>query len=430
MLTHGIRRAFNRARCRRYPRVGLPAAAVASTSQRCNVHKPTRAIGLRLALMPTAISRQIDLDQLVLPPEDVRQGRPEDEILSIASSMGDPEIGQQQPISVYPHDYPEVVEDGNEAELVDLFEDGHNLVIHDGVSRYRAAQKLGWTTIWGVISPEPPENDVVARLEANTERIDMSDFEVYSALFDLYEGGSMTLEDVGEKIGVSESYVSRVFSLFDGPEWLVEAWKHDGHPLNTSHAIAVSQMLNSNNLERYQEAGDLTAAEARERAQQDARLMIDVQGQHDLGVGEFRERCKRCRKETLDQLSDGRDAVEKQTDGMNQAADRKETPPPDEVLEPCMVCGSDRPMNRRKSIPVCAEDYGMLADMESRGDVLLANADVDGETRELPADQLEPREMAVSGLSQELDVTPEQALQIIQAGVQAVSTDGEVQPND
>jgi len=320
------------------------------------------------------IARQIPLDQLVEPDTDVRQGRDADQVRSLASSMGDPEVGQQQPINVYPADYQEVVEDGSADGLTDLYDSGHPMVIHDGVSRYRAAEQLGWSTLWAVVTPEPPENEVVARLEANTESLDMSDYEVYKALWDHYQESEATLDDVGGKIGVSASYVSNVFGLFEAPSWLRNAWENETHPLETSHALAVRAMLSENSLAEYARAGGLDEDEARATAADDARLMIDVQAQHELGVSDFRERCQRCQKETLDQLADGRSQDEKRADGQTATAEDAETPiqPAEVEPDPCTVCGA--PADRKIALDVCRDDYGMLSEMKANGDVLMENA--------------------------------------------------------
>lgn len=333
----------------------------------------------------TAISRQVDLEQLVLPEQDVRQGRDADDIRSLAASMGDPDVGQQQPITVYPNDFADVVDDGTEDELAEIFEDGHPLVIHDGVSRYRAAQMLGWATIWAVITPEPPESDVVARLEANTERLDMSDHEIYAALKDHYDTTDATLEAIGEKVGVDASYVSRVFSLFDAPDVIYDAWAHPDHPLETSHAMAADSLLSQNSLEQYARAGDLTEEDAYQLALGDVKTMVDVQQRHECTVTDYRQRVKRCRKETLDGLEDQRSMAQKQADAQTEDAERTHDhyAESDHAQMTCLVCGTNA--DRKYAIPVCEQDYGMLADMEAQGDVLMAQAEVPENPPDPPA---------------------------------------------
>lgn len=356
-----------------------------------------------------ALSRQVQLDQLVLPPDDVREGRSSEGVQSIASSMGDPDVGQQQPIAVYPNDYAEVVDDGTEDELDDLFGDGHPLVIHDGVTRYRAAEMLGWDTLWAVIVPAPPENEVVARLEANTERLDMSDPEIYKALYDHYQSTEATLDDVGEKVGASGSYMSRVFSLLDAPEWLREPWEHPQHPLGTSHAMACLSFLSGDTAEAYADAGGLTEQEAHERAVEDARLMVDVQQQHDLQVGDFRDRCQRKKKETIDQLQDQRSPEQKQADGQRKAADSQHTDPDEARPDPCSICGGERPNRRRYALNVCESDYGMLSELEANGNTLVANAETAPADGQPALEDVPPRQKVAQGLHEAYGLPKEEA---------------------
>lgn len=367
------------------------------------------------------ISRQIPLEQLIPAETDVRQGRDPDKIRSLASSMGDPEIGQQQPIAVYPKNYPAAVEDGTEDELAELFEDGHDMVIHDGLSRFRAAQSLGWSTLWAVILPEPPENEVVARLEANTESLDMADYEVYTALYDHYQESDATLEDIGEKIGVSASYVSNVFGLFDSPEFVRKAWATEAHPLETSHALAIRGMLSEGSVDEYAQAGGIDDGEARERAKDDARLMIDVQAQHDLGVTDFRARCKRCRKETIDQLQDQRTLDERQADGQAKAAEDRQTPiePEPADPDPCQICGS--PADRKIAVDVCREDYGMLSEMKANGEVLMDQAGGSSSPAEPQGSSGQEPTEAAEALAAAAGISPDQAAQVVQQVQQEAS---------
>lgn len=348
-----------------------------------------------------SISREVPLDQLALPTDDVRDSRDEDGVRSLASSMGDPEVGQQQPITVYPNDQAEVPNDPTGQDLAELYQDDALLTIHDGVTRLRAAEMLGWSTLWAVIVPEPPENEVVARLEANTERIDMSDYEVFKALYDHYEETDATLEEVGEKVGVSASYMSNVFGLFEAPDWLRRPWATDGHPLDTSHAIAVKSFLSDNTVGEYAQAGGLDDKEAHERAVDDAKLMVQVQAEHDVSVSDFRQRCKRKKKETVDGLKDQRSQAEKQAEGQTATAERDHTPADVEEPDPCLVCGGDRRMDRKIALPVCNEDYGMLSEMRANGGTLIAN----GETPELsdgdPLEDTPPSQLVARGLQRE-----------------------------
>lgn len=319
------------------------------------------------------ISRAVPLDQLRQPDTDVRERRPDDEIKSLAASMGDPSVGQLQDVLVHPVNYEDAVEEGTDDELDELFRDGHAMRIVDGETRRMAAQHLGWATLDCTIVPEPPGETVVAQLDANTERIEMTEYETVRALYEYYEESEATLSDVGEKVGYSESWLSNVFGLFRAPDWIEEAWRHPEHPLETSHALAVKSMISSNSIERYMDAGELDENAARNIAAKDAKLMIDVQAEHDLQVKDFRDRCKRCQKESFDQLRDNRSQSEKLADGQAQSAERQHTGQEPDAPEPCSCCGGDRPNRRKFALQVCHQCYGMLSETEANGEQLVAN---------------------------------------------------------
>lgn len=334
--------------------------------------------------------------------------------MSLASSMGDPAVGQLQDVLVYPVDYDDVVDDGTADELDELFRDDHPLRIVDGETRRLAAERLGWATLDATIVPEPPEETVVAQLDANTERLAMSEFETVRALYEFYEETDHTVEGVARKVGYSRSHLSNMFGLFEAPEWLLEAWRHPDHPLETSHARAVNAMLSSNSIDRYQEAGNLDDRAAWERAVDDARLMVDVQAEHELQVGEFRTRCQRCQKETFDELKDQRSVDDKRADGQTSTAEQTaqgyqdNTPDP----EPCLVCGQDA--DRKIAVDVCREDYGMLSEMKATDEVLMANADAQATPAGLPDDNDGVDMTAAEALSKAANVSTDEAQAVIE----------------
>jgi hypothetical protein len=333
--------------------------------------------------------------------------------MSLAASLGDPNVGQLQDILVHPVDPEDVLEEGDEDELDELFRDGHPMRIVDGETRRLAAEKLGWATIDATIIPEPPESTIVAQLDANTERVEMTQAETVRALYQHYEETELTLEDMGDKVGYSESYLSNVFGLCEAPQWLQEPWRHPEHPLETSHALAVKSLLTGNALEGYQEAGGLDEAEAYEQGVQDAKLMIDVQAEHELPVGEFRKRTKRCRKETIDELRDQRTLEEKRADGQAEAAETevRTGPGPEPPEQDCMVCGS--PADRKIALDVCREDYGMLSEMKANGEVLMAQAEGSSPPQAVTAGETDGSEEAVEALAAAAGIAPEQARQVV-----------------
>jgi ParB/RepB/Spo0J family partition protein len=360
------------------------------------------------------ISRSVPLDQLRQPETDVRDRRPADAVKSLAASMGDPDVGQLQDVLVHPVDAEDMAADLDAEALDDLFRDGHPLRIVDGETRRLAADRLGWATLDATIVPEPPQETIIAQLDANTERIDMSGYETVRALYEHHQRTDQTLDDMAGDVGFSASYLSDVFSTLDCPDWLTDPWRHPDHPLETSHARAVKSFLTTNTVDRYQDAGGIDEDAAHDRAVEDARLMIDVQAEHDLQVGEFRKRCRRKKKETIDQLADQRNIDEKRDDGQAARADSHADLglPADQEPDPCIVCGQDA--GPKIALDVCREDYGMLSEMKANGEVLMAQADSDGPRQLDPTDDVDPSHRAAKALAAAADIHPDQALEVVE----------------
>jgi len=367
------------------------------------------------------ISRAVPLDQLRAPETDVRERRSEEDVMSLASSMGDPDVGQLQDILVHPVDPGEHVEEGDAEELHSLFQADHPMRVVDGETRRQAARKLGWATVDATIVPRPPENTVIAQLDANTERIEMTEYETVRALKEHYEETGATLKDMQDKVGYSPGYLSELFGLLEAPDWLTEPWRHHGHPLETGHARAVNSFLSADTIETYAQAGDLDDDTARQRAVQDAQLMIDVAAKHEPTVSDFQQRSKRKKKDTIDQLQDQRSAEQKQADGQTRSAEQAHTPaePPDP--EPCLICGSERPNRRKYALPVCGEDYGMLSEAEANGEPLLSQAPAEPNSPPQPEHGHEEVSEAAEALAQASGIDMKEA----QAVVQKVSQDAE-----
>ena len=360
------------------------------------------------------ISRSVPLDQLRQPATDVREHRPADSVKSLAASMGDPDVGQLQDVLVHPVLKDMAVPPETTDQLDQLFRDGHPLRIVDGETRRLAAERLGWATLDATIVPEPPQETIIAQLDANTERIDMSGYETVRALYDHYQATDQTLEDMADQTGFSPSYLSDVFSTMDCPDWLIDPWRHPDHPLETSHARAVKSFLTDNTVDRYQDAGGVDEDAAHDRAVEDARLMIDVQAEHDLQVGEFRDRCRRKKKETIDQLADQRTIDEKRDDGQASRADQQADLglPAEQDPDPCMVCGQDA--STKIALDVCREDYGMLSEMKANGEVLMAQADSDGAPELDPPDDVDPSHRAAQALAEAAGIHPDDALTVVE----------------
>jgi ParB/RepB/Spo0J family partition protein len=367
------------------------------------------------------ISRAVKLEDLRPPETDVRTHRPDADVKSLAASMGDPNVGQLQDVLVHPVDHDETVDEGTTDELAELHREGHPMRIVDGQTRFLAAEHLGWHTLDATIVPEPPDETVVAQLDANTERIDMSSFETIRALHDHYEASGKTLADIGDKTGHSKSHISKLFSALEGPEPLVQAWQHPEHPLEAGHALALMQLVSDNTVQRYAEAGELGPEEAYQEALDDVRMMVDVQADKKLTVTDFRERTRRLVKQTADQLKSRRDDGDPRAEGQGQTAQQRETPAELPEASPCLVCGSDRDRSRRIAIPVCTEDYGMLSDMKERDDVLMAQADTPGPAGSSPTESDAEAGDPAQALAEATGIDRTQAQAVIQEVKQQAS---------
>jgi ParB-like chromosome segregation protein Spo0J len=355
------------------------------------------------------ISRAVPLEQLRAPETDVREHRDQDSIRSLAASMGDPSVGQLQDVLVHPVAPDELEGEIDSEQLHELHRDGHDMRIVDGETRRLAAEHLGWHSLDCTIVPEPPESRVIAQLDANTERISMTGFETCRALHEHYQETGCTLADMQDKTGYSPGHLSEVFSLFEAPECIQQAWQHPDHPVSTTDARNLRRLLTENQIERYAAAGGLDEEEAYDRALQDVRLMIDVQEQHELTATEFRKRCQRCMQESLQELSDSRTQQEKQADGQQQAAEQrarsgKPTQPPQEY---CRVCGDES--DRKIALNVCRSDYGMLSDMKAQGETLLEQRESPEPAPSSPRSDSGSEDQAVAAISDALDLPEEQA---------------------
>jgi len=67
------------------------------------------------------ISRAVPIEQLRQPNTDVRETRDEEDVMSLAASMGDPNVGQLQDILVHPVKPDELEGDMTDDRLDELF---------------------------------------------------------------------------------------------------------------------------------------------------------------------------------------------------------------------------------------------------------------------------------------------------------------------
>lgn len=367
------------------------------------------------------ISRAVPLDQLRQPETDVRERRSDDDVMSLAASMGDPAVGQLQDVLVHPAVDDDDTSHWGEEQLHSYFQQGKPLRIVDGETRRLAAEKLGWATLNATIVPEPPDETVVAQLDANTERIEMTEYETVRALYDYYQETDATMQVVAEKVGYSRSHLNNIFRLLEGPEWLTEPWRNPNHPLETGHARAVLAFLSEQTIQQYMDAGGLDDEQAHEKAVADAKLMIRQVEEYEPRVGDFRERATRKKRETLNELKDQRSREEKQADGQTQAAEQRANAHqpaeiPDEV---CLVCGDTA--DRKKAVDVCQEDYGVLSEAEANGEPLLQQSGQQSSPPQRPEGGTDGLTEAAQALSEAAGVPLEDAKGVVEKVQQQVA---------
>lgn len=329
--------------------------------------------------MPASLSVSASLDRLRMPEKDVRQSRPEEGVRSLAQSMGDPDVGQLQPIYVHPHPVPEDPGEWTQDDLQDYHRGEGDLQVVDGVTRWRAAEKLGWSDIWAVLLPKPPENTVIASLDANTERLEMGEFETVKAISDYKQESGATWSEVAEEVGYSVSYLSRISSALDGPDYLVEAWRDPDSPLETGHVLDLMGVTSSATIEDLQEWGDMTEEAARSKVENTQRLLAKQAIKHQYTVSQLRDRIERKMAEVRREVTDSRSVAEKQMDGQASTAQAAEAAAQEaaEDPDPCTLCGD--PSVTRKAVPVCQEDYGLLSQAVENEDPLFSDrVDRDG----------------------------------------------------
>jgi ParB/RepB/Spo0J family partition protein len=360
----------------------------------------------------TRVSRTIPLEQLVGPSNDVRTGRPEEDVKSLASSMDRPGVGQIQDILVHPVDYDDIDQEIDEEWIDEHLNAGYKFRVVDGETRRQAAERLGWHSMHATVVPEPPEDDVVAKLDANTERVDMTDYEVAKALKEYYEETEATLDEVGKKMGVSGSRMSQVFSVLDAPEEITERWKHPDHPMTLAYAMSLRQILGENTEEKYREAGDLDRDEARELQERDLQQMIGVLEEHEPKVKDFRQRVKRRIKGTVDQIESDKSWTDKTAEGKAQTAHKRSNEPATPDRDPCTICGQERSHDTVKAIDACSSCYGLLTDLEERGETLVKGGTPQERVSLEDQEDLPPKERAAQALSEAIpELTPEEAMQ-------------------
>lgn len=315
---------------------------------------------------------QLPLDQLRPAADDIRDHRPEGQVRSIANSMGDPDVGQLQPVLAFPVGWADLQVDSAD-DLEQLVRDGHTFEILDGTTRYLAARDhLKWDRLWTWIHDQPPDNQQIARLDANTERISMTEYETVKAICSYRNDHGLTWEEVGDETGWSPSYLSNVNRALNGPDWLLEPWQDPELPVSTSIVIRLMTARGPKFRDQIQEVSGMDEAEAEARADRFAQQLLEWTLEFDWSPSELDKAIKQRQRELLDELQSGTPGDDPQTAAEKESADQLHGAPVnvEDDPTPCLICG--REAATKVAIDVCPEDRGLLTDQQAKGEPLMA----------------------------------------------------------
>jgi len=311
---------------------------------------------------PTTVTEWVDLHRLAPPETDVRANRDRGQIRSIAQSLE--RSGQLQAAKVFPSNVDAVDADEISAdELRETALEADELVVVDGWTRREAAKVNNWDSLRCEIFPSEPEDQTIESLDANTERLDMTDFETIKALRDWKDETGATDEQVAQKIGKARSTVSNYFRALDGYEPAVMAWKDPETIIEYGHVRELEQ---------------LPTDELKEKCLQDAL-------EFERGVGAFRQTVNNTLEGWKRKQASQQTKAEAEDEGHSQKAAREEarTRQQNEPSMTCFFCGE--PTDRQVAVPVCEEDSGMVYRKKESGEPLLASI-ADEDNAEAPAD--------------------------------------------
>jgi ParB/RepB/Spo0J family partition protein len=308
-----------------------------------------------MSATPPSVVEYVRLGRLRPPETDVRQSRDRDQVRSIAESME--RSGQLQAAKVYPpaevlEDYPD---DLDEQDLRKIAASECDLVVEDGWTRREAARINNWKQLRVELFADASDDTIVAQLEANTERIDMADYETMQALKSWSDETGKTQAEVAETIGKARSTVSNWFRALDAPEYLTTRWQDPDTHIEYGHVREILQ-LPTEDLQR--------------------KVLEDCM-QYDRSVTMTRETAKNTVKAWKRNQQDDRTKEEREADGQARRAERKAKQEVDrqEDRPDCVLCGAAG--DTTIALPVCREDYGLLTRKKETGEPLLGEVATD-----------------------------------------------------
>lgn len=140
--------------------------------------------------------REIPMDKIIPPREDVRQWIPEEHIMSLAASIAAVGLLHE----------PTVVQRGEYYEII------------SGHCRYLACKRLGWEKIRVKVVDATETEIAFQRLHENMFRADISPVEKALAMQQIKDRYGMTDEELARWIGKSRAWVQRHLRVLSYPE--------------------------------------------------------------------------------------------------------------------------------------------------------------------------------------------------------------------
>lgn len=332
--------------------------------------------------MTDYITREVPLDRLTPPPFDVRERRNPDAVKELAGDMD--RNGQLQAAMC---SFGETDEYGAEEladmDLEEVYEDTDvPVTVIDGWTRHQAAELLQWPTLRCEIHADLQNAQAALSLSANTQRIEMRDYEELRALAKLRDQADMTLAELGQAVGYHKSTLSKYLGALEADPDIVAAWKNPDQPVELGHVLALQSV--ESQLAQLADSEDfpLEAPAARELSEEVQQLYLQETIEYDRSVSYLREmidedllnrvRQRLDQRGHEDQIADGQTqqarqatAADAERDSLGRPVDTpREGPGPTELSQDalaeamCLIHGGEA--DREIAVTVCGECAGVL----------------------------------------------------------------------
>jgi len=299
--------------------------------------------------MSETLVKQLRLDQLVAPEHDVRQQRDQDALDRLADSIE--RSGLIHPIMVVPErddDLPDAVS-WSDLDVKEKSNLADRYRVVDGWSRTLALRQLNRTTGRCEVHPEEPDNQTVVSLEANTERLEMSDYETVAALQEHKQQTGKTVTELAEEAGMSRSHLSNLFRCLDGFEPAVRAWRDPNTHVTAGHVRVIESLdserakeLTFQDCMNYERSTGMLE-EVAENAAQQAKAEADAEAADEPAASPAR--------------------------AMTEKAEAEAGAPVEPTTPTCILSGEEA--DRKVAIPVSEDMAGLVERCKAEAETLL-----------------------------------------------------------